>query len=115
MKVAIVGSRSFNDYALLCKEVESLVGVANITHMVSGGAKGADKLGEVWAKEHNVPTIIHRAEWSLFGRRAGMMRNSKIIDDADVVIAFWDGVSKGTDDSIKKAKKAGKRVHVVYF
>lgn len=110
MTYAIIGSRTFNDYSA----VESfLAGCYDITAIVSGGATGADSLGERYAIEHNIPYTIHRPDWVKFGKKAGYIRNADIINDADVVIAFWDGKSNGTKHSINLARRKNKIVKVV--
>lgn len=114
MRVAIVGSRHFNDYELLKREM-LLLRISNIipTHIVSGGAKGADRLAEKFASEYNIPTTIYLPDWTRYGNRAGYLRNEKIVKDADCVIAFWDGESKGTKHSINLAEDMGKILHVI--
>jgi predicted Rossmann fold nucleotide-binding protein DprA/Smf involved in DNA uptake len=112
-KLAIVGSRNFDDYALLNEKLAPYKDVAGL--VVSGGAKGADSLGEKWAKENNIPVKIFYPDWKKYGRAAGLVRNKEIINNAEVVIAFWDGQSSGTKSSIELAKKAGKKVEVVLF
>ena len=111
MKLAVIGSRGFSDYPLLIKEVTKL----NPSLIVSGGAIGADSLAEKAALELGIPTKIFLPEWNKFGRRAGFIRNQLIIDEAQEVIAFWDGVSKGTKNSIDITKSQNKRVHVVLY
>ena|SRR3990172_2853504 len=106
--VAVIGSRSFSNKELLSKTL----GTFKVTKIISGGAKGADSLAEEYAKKNDIPIEIILPNWSL-GRRAGMLRNTTIIERCDFVIAFWDGESKGTADSIKKAKKMGKKVEVI--
>lgn len=110
MRVAVVGSRTFNDYPLL----ESVLNEYQIDHIVSGGAKGADKLSELYAKQRNIPTTIYRPDWKL-GKGAALLRNTTIVEDSDLVVAFWDGESNGTRDSINKAKERNKVCRVVYF
>ena len=63
MKLAIVGSRTFEDYGKMCSFIEENYDVSEITHIVSGGARGADRLGERFAKEHGIQLITHPAEW----------------------------------------------------
>jgi len=111
MKFAIVGSRTFENYDLVKKTLKDL----EITEIVSGGAKGADSLAEKYAKENNIPTKIFKPDWEKFGRAAGMIRNKHIIDYSEKVIAFWDGISKGTKNSIDHAKKQGKLLSIVSF
>lgn len=109
MKVAVIGSRTFNDY----EEVKKVLSTMNITLLVSGGAKGADSLGERYAKEHNIETKIFLPDWNKHGKVAGFLRNTDIVNEADLVVAFWDQKSKGTLDSIKKADKLGKRILII--
>lgn len=112
MKIAIIGSRDFNNYGLLTETLEQLK--SNITQVISGAARGADSLGEQWAKENQIDTLIFPANWSLYGKRAGFIRNEDIIKNCDFCIAFWDGKSKGTAHSISLCKKLNKLYEVVY-
>ena len=111
MKISIIGSRSFFDYTML----EKILNKEKIDILVSGGAKGADSLGEQYAKNNNIPTLIFKPDWKKFGRAAGFIRNKDIIDNSDKVIAFWDGKSKGTLNSINLAKKQNKKVIIYEF
>lgn len=115
MKIAIVGSRSFKDYSALCKFIKETVDVREVSSIISGGAKGADSLGERFAKEHNITLSVFPAEWSKFGIGAGFIRNRLIVDEADVVFAFWDGKSSGTRNTIERTKVAGKKLYVYTF
>jgi hypothetical protein len=88
-------------------------------NIITGDAKtGADKFARDLAAElHIVPKVI-QAKWKengKYNKAAGMMRNGDILAPADIVIAFWDGESKGTLDSIKKAIKLKKELHVIRF
>lgn len=114
MKLAVVGSRNFNDYDLLKKYLDKIHSVEPITLIVSGGAKGADSLSERWAKEKNIPTDIYYPDWKKFGKKAGYIRNQDIIKNSNKCIAFWDGVSKGTRHSIDLCKKQNKKCKIVY-
>ena len=108
MKLAVIGSRDFNDYKLVIKYINQIRKEYNITHIVSGGANGADKLSEKYAKEYNIPIEIYRPDWEQFGKSAGYIRNTAIWNNADMGIAFWDGESKGTSHSFKIAKVQNK-------
>jgi hypothetical protein len=110
MTYAIIGSRTFNDYSVV---KEFLDGCYDITAIVSGGAAGADSLGEQYAIEHDIPYTIFRPDWAKFGKKAGYIRNADIINAADVVIAFWNGTSNGTKHSIELARRKNKIVKVV--
>ena len=113
MKLAIIGSRNFNDYFLLTKILESYK--SETTLVVSGAAKGADSLGEKWAIENNIKTLIFPANWEKYGKRAGFIRNEDIIKNCDYVIAFWDGISKGTSHSLNLAKKYNKSSKIIFI
>lgn len=113
MKIAIIGSRSFNDYQFLCQTLEKVK--SKITLIVSGGARGADSLGERFAKDNNIPTKIFLADWDRLGKKAGFIRNKDIILNSDVVIAFWDGVSSGTKHSISLAEQNNKPTKIIYI
>ena len=117
MKLAIVGSRTFDDYDLLSKYVSILTEKLPRPHIViiSGGAKGADSLAEQFAREHRYDSQIYPAAWNKYGKSAGFIRNQQIIDNCDFLLAFWDGCSRGTQDSIEKAKKAKIPTCIVYF
>jgi hypothetical protein len=109
MIVAVIGSRGFNDY----EEVKRTLSQIEITLLVSGGAIGADSLGEQYAKENNIETKIFLPDWNKHGKSAGFIRNTDIINEAELVVAFWDGNSRGTLDSINKAKAQNKKVVII--
>jgi hypothetical protein len=115
MKLAVVGSRNFNDYDLLKSKLDIIHKKRPITLIVSGRAKGADSLSERWSKENNIETLIFIPEWDKYGKRAGFLRNEDIIKNSDAVVAFWDQISKGTQHSISLAKKYNKPCLIVKF
>jgi hypothetical protein len=112
MKIAVIGSRTFDDYGLLRKTLDA---IPDISSIISGGAKGADSLAEQWAKEKGIGTVVFKPEWAKYGMGAGVVRNRLIIEDCDYCIAFWDGKSKGTLNSIEMCKKLNKRITVHLF
>jgi hypothetical protein len=112
LNVAVVGSRSFKDYERLERKLRKL---GKLNSLISGGAAGADKLAERYAREHKIKMVIHKPEWKHFKKAAGPTRNQTIVDEADVVVAFWDGNSPGTRDTIDKTNKARKRLIVYPF
>lgn len=111
MKVAVIGSRTFDKY----ESVYNILSKLKITEIISGGAKGADSLAERYAKENNIPTKIFLPDWETYGKKAGFLRNTQIIEECEMVVAFWDGESKGTKDSLDKAEKLGKKVMIIPF
>ena len=112
MNLAVVGSRTFNNYELL--ENEILKSKLNIGCIVSGGAKGADKLAERFAMKYNLDTNILLPEWDKYGKSAGYRRNKDIIDACDICIAFWDGESTGTKHTIDLAQEVKKPLIIIY-
>lgn len=111
-RVAVVGSRNFPEPDAIDQYIQTLP--AN-TIVISGGAKGADEIAEYSAKQRglkviSIPVLDH--EWKDIGKHAGMLRNQAIVDMAGTVVAFMNGETPGTADSIKKAHAAGKTVIV---
>lgn len=107
MNIAIVGSRNFYDYLLLQQVIDDFCLKNQVAKLISGGAPGADRLAKRYAAEHKLEIEVLRPNWKT-GRGAGLARNTDIVAKADVVITFWDGISPGTRDTIRKATKAGK-------
>ena len=112
MKIAVIGSRGFEDYIRLEEVLNEL---NQIECIISGGAKGADRLAEVYADANGIPKKIFPAQWGTHGRAAGMIRNKDIVDASDLVIAFWDGASRGTKHTIEYSKKKGVPVKVIRY
>lgn len=112
MKLAVIGSRSFNDFWLICDELSKYT---NVETIISGGAIGADKLAEIYAKQNGISIKIYNPNWQEYGISAGIIRNELIIKNSDSVIAFWDGKSKGTKSSIEFANKYNKPIKIVYY
>lgn len=105
MKTIIAGGRDYTfrneDYELL----NDLHAVHNFTLVISGGARGADMHGEIWAKLNNIPVRIFKADWSAFGKAAGPIRNQEMAEEAQALVAFPGG--RGTEDMIRRAKAKG--------
>ena len=115
MKLAIVGSRTFNDYNMLIDFIQDNYDIDEITHIISGGARGADTLGERFAEEFNKEKIIFPADWKKYGKKAGFLRNVDIIKNCDECVCFWDGESHGTKHDIDLCVEMGKPYKVCYF
>lgn len=114
-KLAVVGSRSFNNYELLEEEIDKLSSETKIAQIISGGAKGADTLGEMYASKHDIPITIYKPDWKKNPRGAGLLRNMHIVNSSDMMIAFWNHKSPGTKHSIECAQKKGIPVKIVPF
>lgn len=115
MKLAIIGSRNFDDYEYLKKCIQELMDINTLTAIVSGGAKGADSLAEHFAQEYDLELMIFKPDYQRYQRKATFIRNRQIIDTADVVVAFWDGNSTGTKYTLDYAKKHNKPTHICHF
>jgi predicted Rossmann fold nucleotide-binding protein DprA/Smf involved in DNA uptake len=113
-RVIIAGSRYFNNYELLKKQCDLILQnrQPNVI-VISGKARGADSLGERYAKERGYQIIEFPADWNRYGRRAGPKRNELMAQNADGLIAFWDGKSKGTANMINLANRYGLKVAIV--
>lgn len=117
VKIAIVGSRTFNDYSVLSGFIRNKCNEHHLTPtaVVSGGARGADTLGARYANDYQLPLILHKPDWNRYGKAAGFLRNKDIIKDCDVCFAFWDGKSRGTEDDINICKQMGKPCYICKF
>ena len=120
MRIVIAGSRGFEDYALLEQTLEHILDKQiEPVELVSGHAKGADLLAERFAKENDLPIHIIKPDWKTYGRAAGPIRNRQMLDYAmeelSLVVAFWDGKSKGTKNTINTAKSLGIPVEIILF
>lgn len=110
MRTIIAGSRGCTDMG------ELLAAIADCgwfpTTVISGTARGADRLGEIWANEERVPCERFPPDWGRHGKSAGYKRNEKMADNAEALIALWDGASVGTRHMIDIAQRKGLKVHV---
>lgn len=119
MNIAIIGGRDFDDYNKVKNVVlnyleDAQTDIKSIT-VISGGAKGADTLAAKFAHEFHLKINEIIPEWSKYQKAAGRMRNHDIIQESDVIFAFWNGQSKGTKHSISLAKKYKKTCIVTLY
>ncbi len=118
-RVIVAGGRDFDDYTRLRAVLDEKLAGFEAVEIVSGHARGADRLGERYASEHGIPCVIFPADWKRYLLRAGFIRNTQMLEYAmggnPLVIAFWDGNSHGTRDMIDKAKSAGVECVVIYY
>lgn len=110
MRVIIAGGRDYHNYDTLLEAIEEAQ--FDIKTVISGGAKGVDALGERYSEENMIDLKIFRADWERHGRAAGPLRNRKMAENADALIAIWDGKSRGTKNMIETAHKVGLLVYV---
>jgi methionine aminopeptidase len=116
MKIIIAGGRNFTNYKKLCQICDQLLQDQTNIEIVSGAYyKGADKLGEQYAKERGYKITQFPANWKRYGKAAGAKRNQQMANYADVLIAFWDGKSRGTKHMIDLAKSNHLKVNIYYY
>ena len=116
MKVIIAGGRDFSDYNLLREKCDKILSqVKEDIIVVSGTALGADTLGEKYALERGYQIVYFPANWRLYGRGAGHVRNREMAEYANSLIAFWDGKSPGTKNMIETAEKSGLKTRVIKY
>ena len=128
LRIIVAGSRDFKDYQLLRDTLmdyldfmddKDVVDNPSQVKFISGTAKGADTLGEQFAYTYEYDVKRFPADWNTYGKSAGYRRNAEMAKYASeaygVLIAFWDGKSKGTKHMIDLAKRYGLEVHVVNY
>lgn len=117
-RVIIAGGRDFNDYGALHNKVMSIT--RNIRkhqnlEVVSGGAKGADQLGERWGLQYEFPVAYIKPDWDQYGKSAAFRRNVEMANYADFLIAFWDGNSRGTEHMINCMRFQNKPYRIIPY
>ncbi|AHX01094.1 hypothetical protein M316_0029 [Nitrincola phage 1M3-16] len=120
MNILIAGSRGFKNYKLLKRTIldwikENYTGNIEDLCVISGRARGADRLGEHFAEEIGCNVDLYPADWEKYGGSAGYIRNAEMIKVADVAFIFWDGKSRGTKHSIDLCRKKGVPVCLVEY
>ncbi len=114
-RVVIAGCRDYDNYEQAKAYIDSClsnVRKENQIIIVSGGARGADALGERYAKENGFQVEKYPADWETYGKSAGPRRNEQMAQASDYVICFWDGKSRGTKSMIEFAKKHNKPLRI---
>lgn len=107
MRLAIIGSRS-------CPPIDIASYLPFVPEMiVSGGAKGADTYAREYAMKNNIPLIEFLPYYRKYGRKAPLLRNLQIVDNCDFLLAFWDGISRGTKFTIDYAERKGVPIKIV--
>ena len=114
-QVIIAGTRTFTDYELLSVKCDVFFSSKQPTAIICGMARGADLLGKRYAEENGFPVLEYPADWKHYGKKAGYLRNSQMLEVADALVAFWDGESRGTKNMIDIARNKGIPVRVVKY
>jgi len=115
MKLAIIGSRTFTDFELAERVFVSFFPQGRVSLIVSGGAKGADLIGRELSKKHSIELLEFLPDWQGLGKVAGFVRNRKIVEASDMILAFHDGKSRGTQNSLDIAKELRKPSIIWFF
>ena len=115
LKIAVIGSRGFSNYEFFKEKLEYLIqNIKEDIQFVSGGAKsGGDALIKRYCQENNLPLIEFLPDYNQYGKGATHVRNSRIVEFSDCLIAFFNGSSRGTKSTINKARKKGIRIKIV--
>lgn len=117
-KIIIAGGREFSDYQLLKEKVDNIISEKRKRFqivIISGKARGADSLGERYANENAFNIMEFPADWDKYGKKAGYMRNTEMAENADALIAFWDGKSKGTKHMIDIATNKNLPIRIIRY
>jgi hypothetical protein len=114
-KVIVAGGRDFDNYDLLVEKLDALLKNKEEVEIVSGNARGADYLGEKYAKEKGYQIKDFPADWEKYKKAAGPIRNKEMSEYADATVCFWDGESRGTKHMIDTSKKKGLPTRVVNY
>lgn len=114
INLAIVGGRDYADYTNFKIIVDEYIKeIGTPSKIISGGAMGVDTMAEKYANENNIPITVLKPDWNKLGKKAGILRNTDIIEASTHVLALPTQKSVGTHDSINKAKKLNKELKVV--
>ena len=110
MKVLVCGGRDYSDRRSLYETLDTMHFANPIKQIIAGGANGADMLAADWAQMRGVGLHTFRAEWETHGKKAGPLRNQKMLDEGkpELVVAFPGG--RGTADMVRRARTAGVRL-----
>lgn len=109
MRVLVCGGRNFDDRAFLDRILIAVHAKRPITTVIEGGAAGADRMARAWAERRGIEVVTFRADWELYGKRAGSVRNLKMLREGrpDLVVAFPGG--RGTAHMVRSTREAGVR------
>ncbi len=113
-KCILAGGRDFNNYSLLEQKCDLILKDKKDIEIVSGTAKGADEMGEIYAAYKRYKVKRFPANWDLYKKAAGFIRNKEMAEYSDALIAFWSG-SRGTENMIELMKKMDKPYRIVYY
>lgn len=109
MNIAVIGSRTFEDYRKLEHTLDTIIEERKLTDItiVSGGARGADTLAEKYARNRGYALIVKDADWDRYGKRAGYLRNVEMAEIADMCVGFVVNDSPGSTMMLKLCADRG--------
>ncbi len=111
MKVLVCGSRGWRDLLAIDRRIADLGIDSEVIH---GNADGADRQAHLACEAYSIPVTAFSADWRRYGKRAGIVRNTQMLNEQPgLVIAFWDGRSRGTAHTIGEARKRGIPVEII--
>lgn len=119
MILCINGSRNYTNYEDFYNDVEAFIiqviflSGKDVTEIISGGARGPDRMAERYARENHIKFTEYPADWNKHGKAAGYIRNAQMADNCDILLSFWDGESRGTANMISEMNLREKPVHIV--
>lgn len=114
--IIIAGSRDFSSQTLMDSKMDRIISLMDNPVIISGGARGADTMGEDYAKNRGLDCEVYPARWkSTQRKRAGFIRNTLMAWRSTHLVAFWDGVSNGTSNMIETAKGEGLETRTIVF
>lgn len=108
MKVIIAGGRDFSPTTDQIDKALAFAKGVTVTEVVCGMATGVDTAGLKWAQKNKIKVAEYPADWNKHGKAAGPIRNEQMAKYGDVLVAFWDGKSKGTKNMIENMQKLHK-------
>jgi len=115
-RVIIAGGRDFADFELLERTMDNLLANSvDDVQVICGMARGADSLGGVYAAKKKYSVQYFPADWDKYGKAAGYKRNEQMAQNADALVAFWDGESRGTENMLDIAANKGIPVRIIRY
>lgn len=114
-KIAVIGSRNFCDYSFFAKKLEQIISNldGDIEYISGGCLNSADELIQRYCKENNCKLTEFLPDWEAHKKAAGIIRNKLIVNECTHLIAYWNGVSKGTKNSVDMARKQNKPIRII--
>lgn len=115
MDITVSGSRDFPDRDRVFAALDAFKAEYPFDRMFAGGTRGVDRFAEEWALLHQVPCTVVPAQWDTFGKRAGHMRNIRMLEQSDALLAIFDVLTAGTKHAVTHAFRMGLTVYRPVF